>query len=60
MAARQRKVKSHVLTDVTETSLAESGAAVSIMDWIKRQPVWMVLAIASGACAAINGVFAKL
>jgi len=25
-----------------------------------RQPVWLLLAIASGACAACNGVFAKL
>lgn len=32
----------------------------STMNWIRRQPVWIVLAIASGACAAINGVFAKL
>jgi hypothetical protein len=26
----------------------------------RRQPVWLILAIASGACAACNGVFAKL
>ena len=30
------------------------------MDWIRRQPLWIVLAVASGTCAAINGVFAKL
>ncbi|KAL9113082.1 MAG: hypothetical protein Q9227_002694 [Pyrenula ochraceoflavens] len=30
------------------------------MDVLRRQPVWLLLAIASGACAAINGVFAKL
>ncbi|KIW21194.1 hypothetical protein PV08_01774 [Exophiala spinifera] len=27
---------------------------------LRRQPVWIVLAVSSGACAAINGVFAKL
>lgn len=29
------------------------------MGWV-RQNQWIVLAIASGACAAFNGVFAKL
>lgn len=29
------------------------------MGWV-RQNKWIVLAIASGACAAFNGVFAKL
>ncbi|KAK5103667.1 hypothetical protein LTS08_003085 [Lithohypha guttulata] len=32
----------------------------SNMDWLRRQPVWIILAVASGTCAAINGVFAKL
>lgn len=27
---------------------------------LRRQPVWIILAVSSGACAAINGVFAKL
>lgn len=31
----------------------------SKMGWV-RQNKWIVLAIASGACAAFNGVFAKL
>lgn len=30
------------------------------MDVLRRQPVWLLLAVSSGACAAINGVFAKL
>lgn len=30
------------------------------MDFLRRQPVWLLLAVSSGACAAINGVFAKL
>jgi hypothetical protein len=30
------------------------------MNASKRQPIWLILAIASGACAAFNGVFAKL
>ncbi|OCL07694.1 hypothetical protein AOQ84DRAFT_440048 [Glonium stellatum] len=30
------------------------------MEVTKAKPAWLVLAIASGACAAFNGVFAKL
>jgi len=30
------------------------------MSFIKTQPAWLLLAIASGGCAAFNGVFAKL
>lgn len=25
-----------------------------------RQPIWIILAVSSGTCAAFNGVFAKL
>lgn len=32
----------------------------SIVAALRRQPVWIVLAVSSGACAAFNGVFAKL
>jgi drug/metabolite transporter (DMT)-like permease len=32
----------------------------SLSHLLRRQPVWIILAISSGACAAINGVFAKL
>jgi hypothetical protein len=28
--------------------------------FVRRQPVWLLLAVASGVCAAFNGVFAKL
>jgi hypothetical protein len=31
-----------------------------IMSLLKSRPAWLMLAIASGGCAAINGVFAKL
>ena len=27
---------------------------------LRKQPLWLLLAIASGSCAAFNGVFAKL
>jgi drug/metabolite transporter (DMT)-like permease len=37
---------------------SDSKSAMS--DFLKRQPVWILLAVASGACAAFNGVFAKL
>jgi hypothetical protein len=30
------------------------------MSLLKSQPAWLMLAIASGGCAAFNGVFAKL
>ncbi|ERF74340.1 hypothetical protein EPUS_02027 [Endocarpon pusillum Z07020] len=33
---------------------------MSMSALLRRQPVWLLLAIASGACAAFNGVFAKL
>ena len=33
---------------------------MSMSDFIRRQPVWLLLAAASGMCAAFNGVFAKL
>ena len=39
--------------------LTEMDISSIIAAW-RRQPLWMVLAVASGACAAINGVFAKL
>ncbi|KAL2438485.1 hypothetical protein ABEF95_011105 [Exophiala dermatitidis] len=32
----------------------------SIVNALRRQPIWVVLAVSSGACAAFNGVFAKL
>ena len=35
-------------------------ATSSILAALRRQPVWIVLAVSSGACAAFNGVFAKL
>jgi hypothetical protein len=33
---------------------------VKDMDNLSRKSQWIVLALASGACAAFNGVFAKL
>lgn len=47
----QRSLDDGVEEELTTTS--------STMRYI-RQNRWMVLAIASGACAAFNGVFAKL
>lgn len=40
--------------------ITASVQSKSVMDWIRKQPLWIVLAVASGSCAAINGVFAKL
>lgn len=39
----------------------DTPATAGIMsNLLRKQPVWLLLAIASGACAAFNGVFAKL
>lgn len=47
--------------DVTDggkhTTRKESARA---MNYLAQQPAWILLAIGSGVCAAINGVFAKL
>lgn len=37
-----------------------NGHIADFQNLLRRQPVWIILAISSGACAAINGVFAKL
>lgn len=34
--------------------------SATVMSLLKTQPAWLILAIASGGCAAFNGVFAKL
>lgn len=36
------------------------GSEKGAMEWYRQQPAWIILALASGTCAAINGVFAKL
>jgi hypothetical protein len=35
-------------------------AATAMSHERRRRPVWLLLAMASGSCAAFNGVFAKL
>lgn len=44
------------LKDNLETSKTDSDE----MDNLSKKSQWIVLALASGACAAFNGVFAKL
>ena len=41
-------------------SSPEPSSKMSITAFLHRQPVWLLLAVASGSCAAFNGVFAKL
>lgn len=36
------------------------GHIADLQKLLRRQPIWIILAVSSGACAAINGVFAKL
>lgn len=48
-------------SDASQKIYAEDMTATSsLVAALRRQPVWIVLAVSSGACAAINGVFAKL
>lgn len=57
MSLRQRKPQRAEKRTEPPSNTKESE---NIMDWIRKQPLWIVLGVASGACAAINGVFAKL
>ncbi|KAK1988685.1 hypothetical protein LZ30DRAFT_698612 [Colletotrichum cereale] len=41
------------------TEASDNGGTTENMVWARRNQ-WIVLAVASGACAAFNGVFAKL
>ncbi|RMZ92467.1 hypothetical protein DV736_g277, partial [Chaetothyriales sp. CBS 134916] len=51
----------HKRLKVEEGSLPPpSPDEMSILRVLWRQPLWIVLAVSSGACAALNGVFAKL
>lgn len=42
-----------------EDADADTGAAMDLQN-MSRKSQWIILAVASGACAAFNGVFAKL
>lgn len=46
-------------TDPTANIRCNDESPADTMSWAARNK-WIVLAIASGACAAFNGVFAKL
>jgi hypothetical protein len=39
---------------------SKESATTNMSHLLRKQPVWLLLAIASGICAAFNGVFAKL
>ncbi len=39
---------------------SEKTAPNRMSQILRKQPLWLLLAIASGSCAAFNGVFAKL
>lgn len=51
------KEKAHPLP--TEMARSDSSTGGGIASWSVRSQ-WMFFAVASGACAAFNGVFAKL
>ena len=63
MTVRQRKLKEGASAEGSRPGAfrtGKEGAMPGIRDTLRRQPLWMVLAVSSGACAAFNGVFAKL
>ena len=62
MDVRQRKQIQAPFSPETKQDSARpvSEEMSGIMDILRRQPVWIILAVSSGACAALNGVFAKL
>ncbi|KAJ9613439.1 hypothetical protein H2200_003381 [Cladophialophora chaetospira] len=55
----ESRIRSQEETKSTERGRGDMEISSIIAAW-RRQPLWMVLAVASGACAAFNGVFAKL
>lgn len=56
----QSEEREPLLHRVSDEGVDEENTATSATMRYIRQNQWMVLAIASGACAAFNGVFAKL
>ncbi|KEF53130.1 uncharacterized protein A1O9_11038 [Exophiala aquamarina CBS 119918] len=56
-----KELRTSSSSDISHDILPEDMTATSsIVAALRRQPVWIVLAVSSGACAAFNGVFAKL
>lgn len=61
MAPRKRKARRADQPAERTVQVPTNSTTIEVgMEWLRRQPLWIVLAVASGACAAINGVFAKL
>ncbi|KPI35488.1 uncharacterized protein AB675_10932 [Cyphellophora attinorum] len=65
MAVKQRKPRSQAGHPAAKKPSSPSLAPpvdsnMPLVDILRRQPLWIILAVASGACAALNGVFAKL
>ncbi|KAK5034108.1 hypothetical protein LTS07_003028 [Exophiala sideris] len=56
----QRRVDSDLPEENQSLAPVRNMENTSIVAALRRQPVWIVLAVSSGACAAFNGVFAKL
>ena len=72
MASRRRKLAAAGSADTGKVGskdvheIASTGKEGSqqekaaMKSFLSRQPLWLILSVASGACAALNGVFAKL
>lgn len=57
----QRRLSSNLVTSSgTPPGATEEEAPKMDMQNMSRRSQWLILAVASGACAAFNGVFAKL
>jgi hypothetical protein len=59
MAADDNDDRRPLLDGAPTTVDEEDSTAAVAMSWTRRNE-WIVFALASGACAAFNGVFAKL
>lgn len=58
--SRRRPASAHIHSSGISSPIVQEEAPKMDMKNMSRRSQWLVLAVASGACAAFNGVFAKL
>jgi hypothetical protein len=58
--SRRRSASAHIHSSGISSPIVQEEAPKMDMKNMSRRSQWLVLAVASGACAAFNGVFAKL
>ncbi|ETN45244.1 uncharacterized protein HMPREF1541_10121 [Cyphellophora europaea CBS 101466] len=61
MPLRQRPKRGAPTSPAPSTKSPDrSDMSSGPLAFLRRQPLWIILAVSSGGCAALNGVFAKL